>query len=942
MLTFCSSIYANDNNIYFYEKNNKEVTVYSAVDNSVINTITLPDWPQAFFIDNTDTYVLFDKFLTKYTSDWLTEEVVCNFTNDGLSSDVVVFDNEILVSRFEDSREDFSPFESVYISYNKENCSEIDRAFNIAPGRDMTADIANKKIHFYTTGAFNEISTSFSLDAEGKIVDIPDNSFFENYNTQTSFFNNQQLLMTDGGFIVKADDYSVVANFNVDMFDQFDSIYTIVEDQLIINDDYKQLELYDNEGQITAFYLLNINPNYLSDDLRTFTRDNAIYIAHKDNNIGIIEKIALSSFSTTNSAVINPLSINYIPDQIIANADNDTLYILSIANNSIFRWSISQSKYLTTINLNDNGFINSTSIFFYLEKANKLILDNYYIDLNDDSINNYPTNFRARGITDNFIIGVYDIVSSLDFDPNIQFTDTFFATVSLNNILVDVSSVSESRSGQLPFYWSKHSGLIRRVTGGSPKFIEEYEISATGEIKTHLGFVTTSGISSEMLYSENGQYMNIADVIYDISRIEEQSVGPLFNLSSLNSGSQDNLEKNSAWLNNDLYIIEQQSINKQSIINSVVTSEHIQTINDFNAQLVATETALIVISDNNGKPIFETISVVIPDSDNDGQLDNVDAFPLDPLLSLDSDFDGIANANDPDIDGDGVLNANDFNPLNNIERFDSDNDGESNYFDNDDDNDGTLDVSDFYPTDPTQQTLNANDFLPSNEDNRWTFSNLESDVRASNSISIDDQDITPLVFPSGFKLYLNPNGDSIELYGFLLPSVSINGTTYSADSEFSTGLNLLQSRQNTGTGKTDINRGIGNKDINWTSNTSTVVNKAIEIPLGIYNTIYIKTSVKIETTIDGVDVTANYAFELWLAEGLGIVKYKDLQTDISLISANIITNNTNESMNESTNENTPQIIDNAPDSSSGGGALTILWVLLLSGVSYIRKQKHIS
>ena len=117
-------------------------------------------------------------------------------------------------------------------------------------------------------------------------------------------------------------------------------------------------------------------------------------------------------------------------------------------------------------------------------------------------------------------------------------------------------------------------------------------------------------------------------------------------------------------------------------------------------------------------------------------------------------------------------------------------------------------------------------------------------------------------------------------------------------------------------------------------------NKAIEIPLGIYNTIYIKTSVKIETTIDGVDVTANYAFELWLAEGLGIVKYKDLQTDISLISANIITNNTNENMNESTNENTPQIIDNAPGSSSGGGALTILWILLLSGVSYIRKLRY--
>jgi len=52
-----------------------------------------------------------------------------------------------------------------------------------------------------------------------------------------------------------------------------------------------------------------------------------------------------------------------------------------------------------------------------------------------------------------------------------------------------------------------------------------------------------------------------------------------------------------------------------------------------------------------------------PDTDGDAFLDNVDAFPLDPSESLDTDGDGIGNNADTDDDNDGVPDQQDDFPL---------------------------------------------------------------------------------------------------------------------------------------------------------------------------------------------------------------------------------------------------------------------------------------
>jgi hypothetical protein len=79
------------------------------------------------------------------------------------------------------------------------------------------------------------------------------------------------------------------------------------------------------------------------------------------------------------------------------------------------------------------------------------------------------------------------------------------------------------------------------------------------------------------------------------------------------------------------------------------------------------------------------------DSDLDGVNDGVDALPLDPTESVDTDGDGTGNNADEDDDGDGVADAQDAFPLDSTEWADNDGDGHGDNADTDDDNDGLSD-----------------------------------------------------------------------------------------------------------------------------------------------------------------------------------------------------------------------------------------------------------
>jgi len=85
------------------------------------------------------------------------------------------------------------------------------------------------------------------------------------------------------------------------------------------------------------------------------------------------------------------------------------------------------------------------------------------------------------------------------------------------------------------------------------------------------------------------------------------------------------------------------------------------------------------------------------DIDNDGVLNERDAFPYISSEWQDTDNDGIGNNSDTDIDGDGIENDLDLFPTNSTEWEDLDNDGIGNNSDTDIDGDGLLNDDDKNP-----------------------------------------------------------------------------------------------------------------------------------------------------------------------------------------------------------------------------------------------------
>ena len=160
-------------------------------------------------------------------------------------------------------------------------------------------------------------------------------------------------------------------------------------------------------------------------------------------------------------------------------------------------------------------------------------------------------------------------------------------------------------------------------------------------------------------------------------------------------------------------------------------------------------------NDTDGDGIGDAIDT---DDDNDGVLDDQDAFPNNPNENSDLDQDGtgdnadldddndghvdtedncprVANTDQLDSDGDGVGDVCDNAPtIPNADQKDTDADGIPDVLDTDDDNDGVDDEADAFPIDPFENTDTDQDGTGDNAD-------LDDD----NDGRLDTEDNCPMV-----------------------------------------------------------------------------------------------------------------------------------------------------------------------------------------------------
>ncbi|MEX2205210.1 MAG: hypothetical protein WEF50_03175 [Myxococcota bacterium] len=167
---------------------------------------------------------------------------------------------------------------------------------------------------------------------------------------------------------------------------------------------------------------------------------------------------------------------------------------------------------------------------------------------------------------------------------------------------------------------------------------------------------------------------------------------------------------------------------------SALETELLDTIR-FSSSFVWSETdplvnalGLLAINTKPGR-IFDTGS----DFDDDGHLNDVDAFPYDAGEWSDLDGDGVGDATDLDDDGDGVADASDAYPTDPKEWADHDGDGVGDNQDEDDDNDEVSDRDELaLGTDPLGADSDG-DGVPDNVD----ACPMDADLANAGSVDLD-------------------------------------------------------------------------------------------------------------------------------------------------------------------------------------------------------------
>ena len=144
-----------------------------------------------------------------------------------------------------------------------------------------------------------------------------------------------------------------------------------------------------------------------------------------------------------------------------------------------------------------------------------------------------------------------------------------------------------------------------------------------------------------------------------------------------------------------------------------------------------------------------------PDMDNDGVLNENDAYPYDASETLDTDSDGTGNNADTDDDGDGVPDTDDAFPLDATEQEDADTDGIGDNADPDDDNDGVSDDQDAFPLDASETTDSDSDGVGDNSD---AFPEDPSETTDTDQDGVGDN---ADVYPSDPDEQADDDGDSI-------------------------------------------------------------------------------------------------------------------------------------------------------------------------------------
>ena len=316
----------------------------------------------------------------------------------------------------------------------------------------------------------------------------------------------------------------------------------------------------------------------------------------------------------------------FTPDQVVAGNDG-IIYIFSIENNTVFRWSGTEQRYIQPIYLNSNStdFHQLPLRMAYSEEHQRIYLgyqngEIKFVDLTDtDTVHHFtslPLSVEGLASVGHFVLAQDESgawASHYIFDINGVQTD-----------------IKEWNQNSQVYAWNELNSRVYFLRGTSDLYYEEIDQSS-GEIKASKEANSYHGHGSEAIISisSDGSLVILGNGnIYDADTLTWK--GAITSLSD------------AFWLsNNDLVTINKQNNEQFQITrrNSNYTTVELENIaGNFVKMLHAGESTFIVSIVQDELVFSEYIAN--DDTDGDGVDNLTDAFPLDIASSLDSDNDG--------------------------------------------------------------------------------------------------------------------------------------------------------------------------------------------------------------------------------------------------------------------------------------------------------------
>lgn len=552
----------SDEIVYFLFQSPSHIERYDLNNELWLPEITLNATPTVFAVDLDGIYISFDRRTVRLDLDGTNETHLNNSTSEVKKLFTL---NEFLYI--------YSP--NVMSSINKLTGETIDSQNHgrLLVGIDIAPSI--KKVFGRSQGISPSDIYQINLNADGTLGTLEDSPYHGNFPGANQVFvlANDSRVADNSGIIYNTTDLTYSNSFET----RFEDI-TFYGDLPIIHHD-GTLIAYSNVFEETGRHKPEKRP------WRIFEHNKTIYSFTPTANGTKITKIPVSLLTQEiPNEPVNPQGLQYNPDAVVI-GNNEVVYFLSRKYLSLFRWSISEKRYLETFPLQEApihmAYIGSSSQLFLAYPSEKVTL----IDASQTTLieEDFITPFQSP-------CGLFSADEYL-VTCNRNAGYSFHSTYNPDGALISTGSGSSTGAHT----WSPINHKLYYFSQGSPTDLFWQEIDENGVFGAEMDspYHDSDGMIAPIRVASDGSSVLIGS-------------GRIYNGISLEqTGALSNDIADGLWINNTLFTLKENGAGTHlQKWRANFNIEAAQTINGVPIRMFPTNEGILVITSSDGKPLF--------------------------------------------------------------------------------------------------------------------------------------------------------------------------------------------------------------------------------------------------------------------------------------------------------------------------------------------------